>query len=108
VDLLGTLAILAFLVVLAAAASPPLFAALARAGGDDRELEIWQVLRRRGFAAESATLEPEQMARAIRRCQLCASLEACRAWLAAGRTEGTDEFCPNDGVFRALDKEQRR
>ncbi|HET7197162.1 MAG TPA: DUF6455 family protein [Burkholderiales bacterium] len=94
--------------LLAAAASPPLFAAWACATGREGELEIWRVMRRRGLAVDEAATDPAPIARAIRRCQLCPSLDQCRAWLARGHCQGTDEFCPNDGFFRSLDSAQHR
>ena len=107
-DVFGTLALLAFLLVLAAACSPPLLAAWARVTGGHRELEMWQVMRRRGLVADDLSMNAERMARAIRRCQLCPSVEICRGWLASGGSKGTDEFCPNDRFFQALDKAQHR
>jgi hypothetical protein len=103
-----TVGILAFLLVLAAASSPALLAAWARATSRERELEMWQVMRRRGLVADDASLNAADMAHAIRRCRLCPSVDACRAWLASGRSEGSDEFCPNERFFRSLDSAQHR
>lgn len=107
-DIIGTVAILAFLIILAIAASPPLVAAWSRAMGGQRELEMWRVMGRRGLVADDASLRPAELARAIRRCSLCPSVESCRAWLASGRSEGSDEFCPNERFFRSLAKAPRR
>lgn len=107
-DIIGTAAILAFLIALAIAASPPLVAAWSRAMGPDRELEMWPVMRRRGIVADDRSARAADMARAIRRCSLCPSAQICRAWLASGRSEGTDEFCPNERFFQSLADAQHR
>ena len=101
-DVVATAAVLALLLALAIAASPPLLAAWGRATGRQHELEMWRAMRRRGLATDEASVAPEQVARAIRRCQLCPSVEHCREWLASSRTDGMDEFCPNDRFFQSL------
>lgn len=35
-------------------------------------------------------------------CAICAEQRRCRHWLAAGHTEGYEEFCPNADYWRAL------
>jgi hypothetical protein len=96
----GTAALLTLLLLLAATASPAFFVFWRRAMTRQRELEMWQMIRRRGLVADEA--RPADMARAIRRCTLCPSVEACRRWLASGRAEGAEDFCPNERFFESL------
>lgn len=105
---LGTIGVLILLLLVAASASPAFLSLWGRAMAQDRELEMWQMMRRRGLVAEDASLRPADMARAIRRCTLCPSTDACRHWLASGRAEGADEFCPNARFFESLQSAPHR
>jgi hypothetical protein len=106
--ILGTVALVSLFLVLAASAAPGVLALWGRARGRERELEMWQMMRRRGLAADDGSARAADMARAIRRCTLCPSVESCRRWLASGRAEGADDFCPNDRFFAALESAQHR
>ena len=105
---LGTVALVSLLLLFAASASPGVLALWGRAIGRERELEMWEMMRRRGLVADDPSARPADMARAIRRCTLCPSLDTCRSWLAGGRGAGAEDFCPNDRFFAALDSLQHR
>lgn len=66
------------------------------------DLQIWQALRRSGLSAEDAAAQPAQLGYAVRRCVMCPNIEECDRWLASGKREGLDEFCPNATYFDAL------
>jgi uncharacterized protein DUF6455 len=68
------------------------------------ELEIWPVMQRLGIPRDAAPRSDATMARAIRRCVMCPSLEECDHWLASGDTDGIDKFCPNAPVLEGLRK----
>ncbi len=59
-------------------------------------LRLEQVMGRRGtdlaFAGEHA---PCDAAVATRRCAACAGKAICDEWLASGRRDGFEAFCPN-------------
>lgn len=103
----GTVALLSLLLLLAASAVPAFFSLWAGALAKDRELEMWRMMRSRGRVADDS-VRPADMARAIRRCTLCPSVEECRRWLASGRAEGADEFCPNTRFFASLPRAPQR
>lgn len=107
-DLAGTIVVLFLLLALAAVSVPSLAAAWDRAMNSNGELEIWRVMRRRGLVVDDARVAPAAMAQAIRRCQLCPSVESCRTWLASGQVAGTDEFCPNERFFESLHSAPQR
>jgi hypothetical protein len=67
-------------------------------------LEIWTLLRRRGVSVAEATESPRDFALALRRCALCARVEACKKWLASGTREGHEEFCPNTAFLYRLEE----
>ena len=106
--LLVTAALVSLLLLLAASASPGVLALWGRATGRERELEMWDMMRRRGLVPDDLSATPADMARAIRRCTLCPSVPVCRRWLASGRGEGAGDFCPNDRFFDALESTQHR
>lgn len=68
-------------------------------GGD---LQIWRTMRRVGIAPQETAPEQAKMARAVRRCVLCPSIEDCDHWLASGEREGLGLFCPNATFFDEL------
>ena len=104
----GTVALLSLLLLLAASAVPAFFSLWAGALSRDRELEMWRMMRVRGLLADDASIRPADMARAIRRCTLCPSVDPCQRWLASGRDEGADEFCPNTRFFASLAEARQR
>lgn len=105
---LGTVALVALFLLLAASASPAVFVLWGRGTARERELEMWEMMRRRGLMTDDPSVRPADMARAIRRCNFCPSVEACRRWLASGRAEGAEAFCPNDRFFASVESTQHR
>lgn len=103
---IASFALLAVLLLLAASASPAFFSLWSRAMTQERELEMWRMMRRRGLVGDDA--RPGEMATAIRRCTLCPSVDECRAWLASGRSDGLEDFCPNVRFFETLEKAPQR
>lgn len=66
------------------------------------DLQMWQAMRRSGLSLEDAAAQPGQLGHAVRRCVMCPSIEECDHWLASGKREGLDEFCPNATFFAEL------
>jgi hypothetical protein len=66
------------------------------------DLQLWRVLRRMGVSGEETAGRDAEMARAVRRCMLCPSIEDCDNWLASGKRDGLADFCPNAGVVAGL------
>lgn len=94
------------LVVGAVVAGPVLYAAWRRITSREADLEIWRVMRRRGLARGDAAGRESGLSRAVRRCVACPSLDQCQDWLASGRKDGLDEFCPNAPFYAALEREK--
>jgi hypothetical protein len=103
---LVTVALLLLLLMVAASASPAFFAVARAMSRREPELELWQMMRRRGLVADDPSVRPGDMARAIRRCTFCPSVDVCHRWLAAERGEGAEEFCPNLRFFQSLESAQ--
>ncbi|OGA78360.1 MAG: hypothetical protein A3G27_13230 [Betaproteobacteria bacterium RIFCSPLOWO2_12_FULL_66_14] len=62
----------------------------------DGGLRLEQMLGRRGVQlAAAGEHAPYDAAVAARRCANCADKAACDAWLASGRRDGFEAFCPN-------------
>lgn len=63
---------------------------------DNGRLRLEQMLCRRGVKlAVAGEQSPYDAALAARRCVGCADKARCDAWLASGRREGFEAFCPN-------------
>lgn len=88
------------LFALGIAGLPYLYAAWRRIGAREADLEIWRVMAQRGIDPVGAT--PATLARAVRRCALCPSIEECDRWLAENEHDGLDEFCPNAALMEKL------
>ena len=86
------------------ASLPFFYAGWRRVTDRGAELQIWPVMRRLGVSSEATPRHDATMARAIRRCVMCPSLEECEHWLASAKTGGIDEFCPNAAVIEGLRK----
>jgi hypothetical protein len=99
-----TFLILALLVVLIAAIAPSLYALRKRFSAGPGQLELWRTMSRLGLSSADAAEEPRNLALAMRRCTLCPAVDACHEWLAAGRREGLDGFCPNASYLRRLER----
>ena len=69
---------------------------------DEGPLPIFDMLRRRGLAAEwlEKAGGATAAAHAVRRCALCGSRQECRQRAAAGMPAPAD--CPNTGLFAQL------
>ena len=87
------------------AALPIAYAAWRRIGARGEDLQIWKMMRRRGIATSEAPSNPAELARAVRRCVLCPSIEACDEFLASGSKDAT-RFCPNDALLAKLEREK--
>jgi hypothetical protein len=76
---------------------------LACRAGARSDLQLWKVLARRGIAPSDADAPADaRLARAVRRCVLCANVERCDRWLAADEAAGLEQFCPNAGALEGL------
>jgi len=63
---------------------------------DDGRLRLEQMLGKRGIRlAVAGEHAPYDAAVAARRCVGCVDKARCDAWLASGRREGFEVFCPN-------------
>jgi hypothetical protein len=67
------------------------------------ELEFWRVLHRRGFGAADIERDPRALGIAVRRCVFCPNVDRCADWLASGKREGLEEFCPNAPYLKRLE-----
>lgn len=71
---------------------------------EERPVLMHRMLQRQGVTIagveDYATLE--QACHAARRCVACADVEACKAWLETGKTEGYEAFCPNCEFIEGL------
>ncbi len=81
---------------------PFAYAGWRRLTSREGDLQIWRVMRRAGVAPQDAAGQDAKMARAVRRCVLCPSIEECDHWLGAGNREGLGLFCPNASFFGEL------
>ena len=84
------------------AALPFAYAGWRRLTSREGDLQIWRVMRRSNVAPQDAAGQDAKMARAVRRCVLCPSIEECDHWLASGDREGLGLFCPNESFFAEL------
>ncbi len=91
------------LVVGAVVAGPVVYAAWRRITAREADLEFWRVIGRLGLTREAAS-DDAGRARAVRRCIACPNLDQCGDWLASGRKDGLDEFCPNASFYAALEQ----
>jgi hypothetical protein len=96
---------LALLALFAAAivALPFIYAAWRRLGVRDANLQIWQVMARRGIVADQAPATQAKLAHAVRRCVFCPSIEQCDRWLASNAQAGLEDFCPNATLLEQLE-----
>jgi hypothetical protein len=79
----------------AVAALPFVYAACRRIGARQADLQIWRVMARRGIVEDDAPAAQAKLARAVRRCVLCPSIEQCDQWLASEGEASLAGFCPN-------------
>ena len=88
------------------AAVPMAFAGWRRLVAREGDLQIWRVMRRRGLEAQSIGAKDATLARAVRRCVMCPSIDDCDHWLASGNREGLGLFCPNATFFREIERQK--
>jgi hypothetical protein len=62
---------------------------------NEPRLRLADMLAPRGVKLGEDLRETYREALATRRCVFCSSKAQCDAWLASGRQEGFEEFCPN-------------
>ena len=100
----GMLTGLVLLALFAAAVAmlPFAYAGWRRLTSREGDLQIWRAMRRAGVTPQDAAGQETKMARAVRRCVLCPSIEDCDHWLGSGNREGLGLFCPNASFFADL------
>ena len=103
-----TVVVFALLLFIAAAAAPAIFGMWRRVMAYKSDLQIWKVMRRRGITPDDAAGKERELVMAAHRCIACPSIPRCDAWLASGRTEGAEEFCPNYKLLEDLGAARRR
>ncbi len=94
--------IVALLVLMAAAASPAIFAFWRKGLSAQAELELWSVMQRCGIELADTAGRERELGVAASLCVTCPGLDACREWLASGKPDGFDAFCPNAGFIASL------
>src|SRR5437867_3854652 len=90
----------------AVAALPFIHGAWRRISARESDLQIWRVMARRGIVTDDAPAAQAKLARAVRRCVLCPSIEQCDHWLASDGKASLAEFCPNATLFDELGAKQ--
>lgn len=96
-------ALLASLALLLLFAAIIAMVGLACRAGARSDLQLWKMLARRGIAPSDADAAANaRLARAVRRCVLCANVERCDRWLASNAAAGLEQFCPNAGALEGL------
>jgi hypothetical protein len=68
---------------------------------NEPRLRLVDMLERKGVKLGDDLWQIRADAVATRTCVFCRSKEECDAWLASGRTEGFEAFCPNAGYIAA-------
>lgn len=74
---------------------------------DDGQLRLERMLKRHGGELDLAVggFGSHQAAVAVRRCVACPDKPACDAWLASGKREGAEAFCPNASFVQRIARE---
>jgi len=85
---------------------PFAYAGWRRLTAHEGDLQIWRALRRSGLSTDDAVGQEAKLARAVRRCVMCPSIDECEKWLASGNREGLGLFCPNSSFFAELKREK--
>jgi hypothetical protein len=99
---------LVLLFAAAVAALPFIHAAWRRICAREADLQIWRLMARRGIVADDAPATQAKLARAVRRCVLCPSIEQCDHWLASDGETSLAEFCPNATLLDELGPERTK
>ena len=77
-----------------------------RASRDVEQLELWEILQRRG-TRELAARNPQALVAAAERCRDCRQADECARLIVAGRDAEIEAFCPNVMYHRHLDAMKR-
>jgi hypothetical protein len=102
-DLIFSAAVVTLFVIAAAAAWPAMYATWSRAlASDTRELNFWQMLRRRGLSTKDFAGNERDVARGMYRCIACHEAARCDERLASKRVDEIEAFCPNRPLLDAL------
>jgi hypothetical protein len=64
-------------------------------GLNEPRLRFVEMLARKGLRPGESHSQAYAGALAARRCVFCRRKAECDAWLASGRSEGFEQFCPN-------------
>ena len=108
-DLIFSAAIVTLFLIAGAAAWPAMYALFSRAvASDTRELNFWQVVRRRGLVDKDFRGSEPDVARAMHRCIACHEAARCDERLAESRFDEIDQFCPNRPFLDHLAAKHRR
>jgi len=67
---------------------------ISRLRRDLANLELWEILRRRGLR-DAANRQPQALSQAVERCTACRSSAECSRLLAVEQDEKIAAFCPN-------------
>ncbi|HVB49153.1 MAG TPA: DUF6455 family protein [Burkholderiales bacterium] len=60
------------------------------------------LMQRLAISADDAAGHEYALTAAVSQCASCGAAERCRDWLASGRREGVETFCPNASMLRDL------
>ncbi len=60
------------------------------------------LMQRLAISADGAAGHEYELTAAVSRCASCNAADRCRDWLASGRREGVEAFCPNASILRDL------
>ena len=60
------------------------------------------IMQRLAISADHAAGHEYALTAAVSQCVSCSAAERCRDWLASGRREGVEAFCPNASILRTL------
>ena len=107
-DLIFSAAVVGLFVIAAAAAWPAMYAVWTRAVADMRELNFWQLVRRRDMTLKDFSGRERDLAHALHRCIGCHEADRCDASLASGRVDEVEGFCPNRRFLDELAARHRR
>jgi hypothetical protein len=66
-----------------------------RSSLNDPRLRLVEVLGRKGLKLGDDLWRIHADATATRACVYCSTKDVCDAWLASGKSEGFEAFCPN-------------
>ena len=99
---LSAYAVIAFSILFFSAVAYATWVVARRIVHDDGRLRLEPMMDRHGASLRASVEDGSyQAALATRRCVTCADKARCDAWLASGRSEGAEEFCPNAAFVKA-------